>query len=175
MCAGAFQDHSSATGGGFHNVSKFVRRKRPQFCVLENVATLTYSRKVDKGKKPIDHIMAEMEKLGYVSIHDLVNTMWYGLPQSRTRLWMMFLRMDAVKHSVGDPRQSLLSTFRNFRMHYCGLGKVLTGGRDDSQKVPQSASASRLKWHEKFRAAKEKLGAALWLCKLPLADSAKVG
>ena len=175
MSAQGFQDHSSATGGGFHNVNKYVRRKRPQFCVLENVAALTFSRKVDKGAKPINLIVAEMEKLGYVCTHDLVNTMWYGLPQSRTKLWMMFLRRDAIKNRMSDPCQSLLSTFRNFRLHYCGLSKVLMGGCDDGQKIPQGASSSRLKWHEKFRAAKEKLGAVLWPSKLPLADSSKVG
>ena len=147
----------------------YVKRKRPQFCVLENVAALTFSRKVDQGAKPIDFIVAEMEKLGYVCTHDLVNTMWYGLPQSRTRLWMMFLRRDAVKHSMGDPCQSMLSTFRNFRIHYCDLGKVLMGGCEDGQKTPQGPSSSRLKWHEKFRAAKEKLGAVLWPWKLPIA------
>ena len=83
MCAQGFKDTSSATGGGFKAVKGYIKKFQPQFAVLENVKTLCHSRKVDGGMKPIDFIMAEMTKLGYVTAYDVVNTMTFGLPQSR--------------------------------------------------------------------------------------------
>lgn len=162
MCAKGFRDTSSATGCGFKSVTGFIKKFKPAWAILENVKTLCHSRKVDGGKKPIDFIMASMAKLGYLTAYEVVNSMTFGLPQSRTRCWMLFIRLDALKDSMGDPRQSLLSTFRKFQMQYCCLTKVLVGGPEDPPKMCHSSNAAKTKWHKKFQEAKDELGAATW-------------
>eukprot|EP00435_Cladocopium_sp_Y103_P025798 s4234_g6.t1 len=120
-----FRDTTQATGCGWDSVKKFVRKFRPQWAILENVKSLAHSRKADNYKKPVDHICQVMQKIGYIPAYDVVNTLNFGLPQSRARCWMMFIRADCQVDQA-----DLLGSFRSFMLQPCGLGKVLVGGHE---------------------------------------------
>ena len=152
-----FRDTTQATGCGWHSVRQYIRKFRPQWAILENVKSLAHSRKADSYHKPVDQICDVMRKLGYIPEYDVVNTLNFGLPQSRARCWMMFIRADC-QHDQAD----LLGSFRSFMMQPCGLGKVLVGGHDPVGKtgVLRHSSTKAGKWHKKLEEARKRLGSA---------------
>ncbi|CAL1146689.1 unnamed protein product [Cladocopium goreaui] len=134
-----FRDTTQATGCGWQSVRQFIRKFRPQWAILENVKSLAHCRKADNYHKPVDHICSVMRKLGYIPAYDVVNTLNFGLPQSRARCWMMFIRADC-QHDQAD----LLGSFRSFMLQPCGLGKVLVGGHDPVGKFGGIAAVDRM-------------------------------
>ena len=140
-----------------------MKWSRPQWVILENVKTLLHARKADEGCKPIDHINATMKNMGYLGMHTAANTHCYGLPQSRTRVWMIFIRADAFSGSSS----SLNACFLQFRLGPCSLQTVLqshgivheesakTQGKDLNLKKTR-------KWPEKYKQTREILGGVAW-------------
>lgn len=159
-----FKDTSSATGCGFKSVTDYVQRSRPQWIAMENVKTLVHARAVDGYKKPIYYILETMKKLGYFSAFDVPNTYSYGLPQSRTRVWMMFIRNDCLAPALTTG--SILQMFRSFQLKACSLERIFLDDcevpRGESRQAAMSSKDRELKWPEKFEEAKEKLGAVAW-------------
>lgn len=157
----SFTDQKSATGAGFASIKNYIKNKRPQWCNLENVKTLLHSRKVDSGKRPIDIINSAMKSLGYRSMHDLANTATFGIPQSRSRVWMIFIRLDVLQRMT-DPG-SILTMFRSFQLKPCSLKQVLLEKASEELDSTQVIKARRtkvdLKWPEKFEAVRSELGA----------------
>ena len=166
MCAKSFKDTSGATGCGWKSVRDFMKRNRPGFAVLENVKTLTHTRAIDDYTKPVDMIMKFMAGLGYECMYEVVNSTSYGLPQSRTRCWMIFIRLDSFQALAPRSPDSLLSTFQSFRLQPCALQKLLLDGNDLEDKSSHRTTqhkAKGLKWHEKFETACGHLGKVSWL------------
>lgn len=156
-----FRDTTQATGCGWQSVRQFIRKFRPQWAILENVKSLAHCRKADNYHKPVDHICSVMRKLGYIPAYDVVNTLNFGLPQSRARCWMMFIRADC-QHDQAD----LLGSFRSFMLQPCGLGKVLVGGHDPVGKfggIVRHSTNKASKWQKKLEEARKRLGSAPWL------------
>jgi hypothetical protein len=66
----------------------------PRLVIMENVKTLTRKRALDDGEAPTDIIVHDLANLGYVARHCLLDSMDFGLPQRRVRVYVVALRGD---------------------------------------------------------------------------------
>ena len=77
--------------------SKYVHlicQEKPHFFVFENVKGLLSSEKHHKYFKSLCMVLREKYYLSY----QLVNALWYGVPQNRERLIMIGIRRDLIKN-----------------------------------------------------------------------------
>lgn len=75
-------------GSLFMDYVRMVNEIRPRFFVFENVKGLT-SIAVDKDGEPgevLNIILAEFQKIGYKTVHAVLDAVHYGVPQFRERL-----------------------------------------------------------------------------------------
>ena len=98
-------------------VLTLVQRWRPPVVILENVRQLLYCRAADNGNRPVDHIDAVMESLGYKGHASILCPRDFGVPQRRKRAWLVYFMSGA-----GDP-ETALSMCLQFRaqspeLHY---------------------------------------------------------
>lgn len=93
---------------------RIIESKQPKAVLFENVKGLL-SSKHQSGKKLIDVIKNDLEKLGYRVNYKIVNASDYGVPQNRERLILVGLRNDIGKTFEFPPVQEDKSmlTLRN--------------------------------------------------------------
>ena len=108
-----FEDAESATGSGYHSVMKYIERFRPPMVGLENVRQMLQKRKEDRGARPIDVQNKRMTQYGYECCYILANTCEYGLPQSRNRVWMLYIRKDQLKTNSA----TMVADMKSFGRH----------------------------------------------------------
>ena len=77
----------------FH-LARIIAEKKPKAFILENVRGLVSH---DKGKT-IDIIVKELEKTGYDVRYKVLNSLDYGVPQMRWRVYFVGLRKDLDKN-----------------------------------------------------------------------------
>jgi len=68
----------------FHNILEICKVKRPKHILLENVKGLLTKR----HEKTLKTIISRLEKLGYEVKYELLNSLDYGIPQNRERVWI---------------------------------------------------------------------------------------
>lgn len=83
---------------------RIIENKRPKAVLFENVKGLL-SSKHQSGKKLIDVIKDDLEKLGYRVNYRIVNASDYGVPQNRERMILIALRKDLNKTFEFPPVQ----------------------------------------------------------------------
>jgi site-specific DNA-cytosine methylase len=71
-----------------------IARMMPRLVIMENVKTLTRKRALDDGEAPTDIIVQDLANLGYAARHCLLDSMDFGLPQRRVRVYVVALRGD---------------------------------------------------------------------------------
>lgn len=93
---------------------RIIESKKPRAVLFENVKGLL-SSKHQSGKKLIEVIKEDLEKLGYRVNYKVVNASDYGVPQNRERMIFVALRDDLGKTFVFPPVQEDKSklTLRN--------------------------------------------------------------
>lgn len=93
---------------------RIIESKQPKAVLFENVKGLL-SSKHQSGKKLIDVIKDDLEKLGYRVNYKVVNASDYGVPQNRERMILVGLRNDIGKTFEFPPVQEDKSklTLRN--------------------------------------------------------------
>lgn len=75
-------------GSLFMDFIRMVDETRPRFFVFENVKGLT-SIAVDKGGEPggvLEIILSEFRRIGYKTVHNVLDAVHYGVPQFRERM-----------------------------------------------------------------------------------------
>ena len=87
----------------FRYISALPFEQRPLGIVAEEVETMDAKRKQDDCQKPVEILASKMEALGYVADWSVVNALDFGLPQSRARCWMVFLKVH--DHHLGTQDQ----------------------------------------------------------------------
>lgn len=75
---------------------RIIEDKKPRAILFENVKGLL-SSKHQSGKKLIDVIKEDLEKLGYQVTYKVVNASDYGVPQNRERMILVGFRNDVGK------------------------------------------------------------------------------
>ena len=94
--AASFKDTKSKTGAGFKALKDYVRYARPRVVVAENVATMCHKRSKFGGEIPIDVQNKAFAAMGYAHYHELVSSRHFGLCQSRTRCWAVYILENEV-------------------------------------------------------------------------------
>ena len=94
--AGKQEGFNDPRGTIFFHVHDFLQKKNPKIFVLENVKGLISH---DKGKT-MKTILSMCEDLGKYNIyHKVLNTLDYGVPQNRERIYIIGIRKDIPKSS----------------------------------------------------------------------------
>ena len=86
--AGLQKGFADTRGTLFFEVERLLRKYRPQVCFLENVRGLTTH---DKGRT-FQTILDKLHDLGYHVEYRLVNASSHGVPQNRTRIYIVCVR-----------------------------------------------------------------------------------
>lgn len=68
----------------FYDIIRIISVKKPKHVLLENVKGLTSK----KHKEVLSLIISELESIGYQVFYNVLNTLDYGIPQNRERLWI---------------------------------------------------------------------------------------
>ena len=69
---------------------RFLREKRPNFAIYENVKNIVGSR----FKSTFDLFIKELEEYGYNVYWKVLNAKHYGIPQNRERVYCIIIRKD---------------------------------------------------------------------------------
>lgn len=77
-----FDDHR---GNLYFNIESILRAKRPYSFMLENVKRL----KTHDSGRTFNIIIESLEKLGYTVYHKVLNSLNYGVPQKRERIYIV--------------------------------------------------------------------------------------
>jgi DNA (cytosine-5)-methyltransferase 1 len=110
---------------------RVVSALRPRFFIMENVKGLASmpSNPLDKKSKPVlQDILEAFEKIGYATVHGVLDAVHYGTPQFRERLVIIGSRDN---EAVFLPRPTHFPMHQNPNLRWQTLGDAL-GNLDDS-------------------------------------------
>lgn len=69
----------------FFNIEEILREKKPRAFLLENVKRLT----THDGGNTLRVILSKLDSLGYTVYHKVLNSLHFGLPQKRERIYIV--------------------------------------------------------------------------------------
>jgi DNA-cytosine methyltransferase len=75
---------------------RYVRELQPSAVILENVQGILWTPKagVTAGTSTAHHVMLSLKRAGFDVYARLLDAVWYGVPQRRTRFFLIALRKD---------------------------------------------------------------------------------
>ncbi len=73
---------------------KYVEELRPKVFLMENVQGILWTPKGGRPVSVVDVIERRMRAAGYIVFPKLLDAVWYGVPQHRTRFFLMGLHRD---------------------------------------------------------------------------------
>ena len=73
---------------------KYILRLRPLGFLMENVQGILWTPNAGTSVSVVDVIEQRLRAAGYVLFPKLLDAVWYGVPQNRTRLFLMGLHRD---------------------------------------------------------------------------------
>ena len=95
----------------FREFLRFVDYIKPEIFVMENVATLATNHK----GKTLEEIKTEINSIGYDIVYEVLNSVYYGVPQERRRIFIIgtkgknsfnfpskLKKINTVKDAIGD-------------------------------------------------------------------------
>jgi len=82
-------------GDLFWEIVRICRKKQPAYIFLENVEGLLSSQ-TTKGIYDFDIMMEKLCEIGYVIDFALLNSKYFGVPQNRSRIFILAKRVDLV-------------------------------------------------------------------------------
>ena len=153
----AFTDSESTSGGGFRALLDYVDYNPDlEWVVTENVRRLCQKRKQFGGEVPIDIQNKAMQERGFFPAHSLVCTSSYGLPQSRSRCWGIYIKNTCLKAWAPDPHY----LFQSLATANLPTSKILDASLGSSEKTCKKACGE--KWRDTFKDLKKQHGKATW-------------
>lgn len=84
------EDGSLTRSGLFYEAMRIAKHKKPSYMIAENVRNLVSS----KFKGDFEGMLQLIQDMGYNSYYKLLNSKDYGVPQSRTRVFIVSIRKD---------------------------------------------------------------------------------
>lgn len=102
--AGKGLGFADTRGTLFFNIEQILSAKKPKAFLLENVKRLTTH---DNGRT-LDTILQALRNLGYTVYHKVLNTLNYGLPQKRERIYIIGF-LDKINFDFPKPINTYLS------------------------------------------------------------------
>ena len=154
----AFTDADSTSGGGFKALLDYVDyNPHLEWVVTENVKRLCQKRAQFGGEVPIDIQNKAMQERGFFPAHSLICTSSYGIPQSRSRCWGIYIKKTCLKAWAPDPHY----LFQSLTLAPVPTSKVLDASLSCNSEKPSKKSSGD-KWRGTFKALKEQHGKATW-------------
>ena len=131
--AGKGEGIADARGGPMLNAAMgFIERNKPRLTVMENVKGLTNK----KNKVVLTTLVKKLKGLGYSVAVGLLNTKSYGVPQDRSRLYLVAVRKDSQRRDFQWPKPVDPLPIAHF------LDRV--SPRDKAGRLPKLESAKKL-------------------------------
>ncbi|CAE7836498.1 unnamed protein product [Symbiodinium sp. CCMP2592] len=154
----SIRDAKSTSGAGFRSLMKMVDSQPAlQWVLFENVARFTQSRGQFGGEQPSQIQAAELKKRGFISFDFVLNALDYGLRQSRSRAWLLYVRQDALK--VNFTIQDMTRLMKMWQQDLLPMKAFVHEGicpRETRRKGGQQGAT--LKWVAAFEEIKKNYG-----------------
>lgn len=83
---------------------RFIRHLKPRVFLMENVQGILWTHKNGQSKGELtvaNSVAARMERAGYLVFPKLLDAVWYGVPQYRTRVFLLGIHRD-LGYQRGD-------------------------------------------------------------------------
>lgn len=93
-----------------YGLSKIIKEKKPKAFLLENVKGL---ESLQQGKV-LNVILTELKTLGYKVFKEVLQSLNFGVPQSRERIYIVGIREDLYKSEFIFPSLSKNSNIKEF-------------------------------------------------------------
>lgn len=103
--SGKQRGFEDSRGTLFFDVARIVKAKRPKIVFMENVKNF---EKHDNGNT-LSVVRNTIESLGYSFFHKVLNSVDFGIPQKRERIYMVCFRNDLNVKSFSFPTPFLLT------------------------------------------------------------------
>ena len=102
--------HQFSYRGGFKALLDYVDyNDKLEWVITENVHTLTQCRQKFGNECPINIQNRAMEQRGFVPAHALACSSKFGVPQSRSRCWGLYIKAGCLKAFAPDPCKLFVS------------------------------------------------------------------
>lgn len=154
----SIRDASSTSGAGFRSLMKFVDSQPDlQWVVFENVARFTHSRGQFDGEQPSQVQARELKKRGFFNFDFVLNASNFGLRQSRSRAWLLYVRSDALK--VNFTMQDMTRLMGLWQQDLLPMKAFVHEGiRSAASRRKGGQQATALKWVGAFEEIKKQYG-----------------
>lgn len=86
------------------DIKRIVEYHKPSFVFLENVPSFI------RNNKAFYYVINEFGKIGYVLHFQILDSRFFGVPQSRSRCYMTLVRKDITKDEIYVPERSICDT-----------------------------------------------------------------
>lgn len=109
--AGGRKGFEDTRGNVFFSCLEVIKEKKPKYFILENVKGLLSH----DNKKTFKRILEELEKLEEYKVKwKLLNTKDYGIPQNRSRVFIVGINKKILIRKFDFPKQQPLQNILNF-------------------------------------------------------------
>ncbi len=98
--SGKQRGFEDSRGTLFFDVARIVKEKKPKIVFMENVKNFA----THDGGKTLGVVKATMEELGYTFNQRVLNSVDYGIPQKRERIYMVCFRNDIAPEEFIFPK-----------------------------------------------------------------------
>lgn len=105
--SGKRKGFEDSRGTLFFDVARIIKAKKPKVIILENVKNFATH---DDGKT-LQVVKKTLSELGYLFFSKVLNSLDYGIPQKRERIYMVAFRKDLDVPSFSFPKPFELQTF----------------------------------------------------------------
>lgn len=126
--SGKQQGFEDDRGTLFFDVARIVKEKKPKIVFMENVKNFASHN----GGKTLKVIKETMEELGYTFHQRVLNSVDYGIPQNRERIYMVCFRNDIAAKNFSFPQAiKLAKHIEDFLLEDTSLTEHLYVNRED--------------------------------------------
>ena len=127
--SGKQRGFEDSRGTLFFDVARVVKAKRPKVVFMENVKNFA----THDGGKTLEVVKNTMEELGYTFNQRVLNSVDYGVPQKRERIYMVCFRNDVIKKEFSFPKTvKLTKHVEDFLLKDVSLTEHLYVNRPDT-------------------------------------------
>lgn len=107
--SGKQRGFEDSRGTLFFDVARIVKEKKPKIVFMENVKNFA----THDGGKTLSVVKSTMEELGYTFHQKVLNSVTYGMPQKRERIYMVCFRNDLDINTFKFPKPFKLTRYVN--------------------------------------------------------------
>lgn len=127
--SGKQRGFEDSRGTLFFDVARIVKEKKPKIVFMENVKNFA----THDGGKTLEVVKGTMEELGYTFNQRVLNSVDYGVPQKRERIYMVCFRNDIVTKNFMFPKaMKLTKHVEDFLLEDISLTEHLYVNREDT-------------------------------------------